>query len=73
MTATATSYSATVAGTAILIRDAPSIPVESGASTHYYTVCYNNNTSTITKRIDGGLIYTATNWKWSGPNPNTTI
>ena len=40
---------------------------------HYYTVCYNDNTSTITKWIDGGLIYTATSWKWSGPNPNTII
>jgi hypothetical protein len=43
------------------------------AAPHYYTVCYNDATSTITKWIDGGLIYTATNWKWSGPNPNTII
>ena len=40
---------------------------------HYYTVCYNDDTSTITKWIDSGLMYTATNWKWSGPNPNTII
>jgi hypothetical protein len=47
--------------------------IDFSAAPHYYTVCYNDNTSTITKWIDGGLIYTATNWKWSGPNPNTTI
>lgn len=45
--------------------------IDFSAAPHYYTVCYNDNTSTITKWIDGGLIYTATNWKWSGPNPNT--
>ena len=43
------------------------------AAPHYYTVCYNNSAGTITKWIDGGLIYTATNWYWSGPNPNTII
>lgn len=40
---------------------------------HYYTVCCDNNTSTITKSIDGGLIYTVTDWHWSGSNPNTII
>jgi hypothetical protein len=43
------------------------------AAPHYYTICYNDNANTITKWIDGRLIYTATKWKWSGPNPNTII
>lgn len=47
--------------------------IDFSAAPHYYTVCYDNNTRTITKWIDGGLIYTADNWQWSGPNPNTII
>lgn len=47
--------------------------IDFSAAPHYYTVCYINNTNTITKWIDGGLIYTATNWHWNGPNPATTI
>jgi hypothetical protein len=47
--------------------------IDFSVAPHYYTVCYNDKTSTITKSIDGGLIYTANHWKWSGPNPNTII
>jgi hypothetical protein len=43
------------------------------AAPHTYTVCYDDHNSTITKWIDGGLIYTATKWKWSGSNPNMII
>jgi len=47
--------------------------IDLSVAPHYYTVCYNDNTATITKWIDGALIYTATDWKWSGPDPNTII
>jgi hypothetical protein len=50
-------------------------------SPHYYTICYNDSTSTISRYIDGGLIYTAANWKWNsslggtgyGPNPSMIL
>jgi hypothetical protein len=47
--------------------------IDFSAAPHYYTICYDDNRSTITRWIDGGLIYTATNWKWSGSNPATII
>jgi hypothetical protein len=43
------------------------------AAPHYYTICYDDLNSTITKWIDGGLIYTATNWKWTSTPPTTIM
>lgn len=43
------------------------------AAPHNYTVCYDDSKATISKWVDGGLVYLATNWRWIGPNPNMII
>ena len=53
---------------------------DGSATSHYYTICYIDNPGTITRYIDGGLIYTA-GFKWNaslggtghGPDPVTLI
>ena len=47
--------------------------IDFSAAPHYYTTCYNNRRGVIKRWIDGGLIYTATNWKWVGSNPAAII
>jgi hypothetical protein len=51
----------------------PSPRINFSISPHYYTVCYNSRTTTITKWIDARQIYTAYNWRWSGARPNAIV
>ena len=52
---------------------------DASASPHFYTTCYDDDASTITRYIDGDKIYAAFNWKWNamiggtGKGPNPTL
>jgi beta-glucanase (GH16 family) len=43
------------------------------ATAHRYTTCYDDRQATITRYVDGALIYTAEGWRWVGPPPHVIV
>jgi hypothetical protein len=51
----------------------PSPVINFSAAPHYYTTCYDDTAQTITRWVDGVLVYSVNSWQWVGPNANTVV